>query len=101
MQRNTSQRIATLTTKVEDLEEELKKKQHDLFLKSMEMDKLKQEGEDKIAQMQKKIEDQELKYETTLSSQERESSAQIALLREEAMQYKERIEELERGKEAL
>ena len=101
MQRNTSQRIATLTNKVEDLEEELKKKQHDLFLKSMEMDKLKQEGEDKIAQMQKKIEDQELKYETTLSSQERESSAQIALLREEAMQYKERIEELERGKEAL
>ena len=101
MQRNTSQRIATLTTKVEDLEEELKKKQHDLFLKSMEMDKLKQEGEDKIAQMQKKIEDQELKYETTLSSQERESSAQIALLREEAMQYKERIEELERGTEAL
>ena len=101
MQRNTSQRIATLTTKVEDLEEELKKKQHDLFLKSMEMDKLKQEGEDNIGQMQKKIEDQELKYETTLSSQERESSAQIVLLREEAMQYKERIEELERGTEAL
>ena len=46
MQRNTSQKISSLTTKVEDLEEQLKKKQHDLFLKNMELEKLKLESED-------------------------------------------------------